>query len=124
MYIQSAPFAASSRLHILFWHGRAAWILNPVARCLQEEAALRLTQVTPGASDFRAMSIETQYYSRATPLFSVPRTEFSPVPDVNGLVVDFKLHLPEDRAVADAEGFLAMVRPLCKAKHLSFFPCL
>ena len=75
----------------------------------QEEAALRLTQTTPGASDFRAMSIETQYYSQATPLFTVPRTEFSPVPDVNGVVVDFALHLPEDRAVHDAQGFLAMV---------------
>ena len=105
-------------------HEHAEWSLNPVTWCLQEEAALRLTQVTPGASDFRAMSIETQYYSRATPLFSVPRTEFSPVPDVNGLVVDFKLHLPEDRAVADAEGFLTMVRLLCKAKHLSFLRVL
>lgn len=75
----------------------------------QEEAALRLTQITPGASDFRAMSIETQYYSQATPLFTVPRMEFSPVPDVNGLVVDFALHLPDDRAVDDAQGFLAMV---------------
>ena len=55
------------------------------------------------------MSIETQYYSRATPLFRVPRTEFNPVPDVNGIVVDFALHLPEERAVADAEGFLSMV---------------
>lgn len=55
------------------------------------------------------MSIETQYYSQATPLFTVPRTEFSPVPDVNGLVVEFALHLPQDRAVADAEGFLTMV---------------
>ena len=55
------------------------------------------------------MSIETQYYSQATPLFTVPRTEFSPVPDVNGLVVNFALHLPEDRAVHDAQGFLAMV---------------
>lgn len=55
------------------------------------------------------MSIETQYYSQATPLFTVSRTEFSPVPDVNGLVAEFALHLPEDRAVSDAQGFLAMV---------------
>lgn len=55
------------------------------------------------------MSIETQYYSQATPLFTVPKTEFSPMPDVNGLVVEFAPHLPEDRAVADAEGFLTMV---------------
>lgn len=55
------------------------------------------------------MSIETQYYSQAAPLFTVPKTEFSPMPDVNGLVVDFALHLPEDRAVDDAQGFLAMV---------------
>ena len=95
----------------------AAWSVDLVRWRLQEEAALRLTQVAPGASDFRAMSIETQYYSRATPLFTVPKIEFSPVPDVNGLVVDFDLHLPEGRAVADAEGFLAMVSSLSKAKQ-------
>ena len=95
----------------------AGWSLNIVVCCLQEEAALRLTQVSPGASDFRAMSIETQYYSRATPLFTVPKIEFSPVPDVNGLVVDFALHLPEGRAVADAERFLAMVSSISKAKR-------
>lgn len=55
------------------------------------------------------MSIQTQYYSQATPLFLVPKTEFKPVPDVNGIVVDFALHRPEDWAVADAEGFLSMV---------------
>ena len=68
------------------------------------------------------MSIETQYYSQATPLFTVSKTEFSPVPDVNGLVVDFHLHLPEDRAVSDAEGFLVMVRPLRKAAELLACP--
>ena len=75
----------------------------------QEEAALRLIQLVPGASDYRAMSVETQYYSHAKPLFTIPRTEFSPMPDVNGLVVDFALILPEARAVADSESFLAMV---------------
>jgi len=70
---------------------------------------LRLTQQDPGASDYRAMSIETQYYSQAHCLFTVPKTEFSPVPDVNGLVVNFALHRPEERAVADSEGFLALV---------------
>jgi len=70
---------------------------------------LRLTQLDPGASDYRAMSVELQYYCQARRLFTVPKTEFNPVPDVNGLVVDFALYQPEDRAVADAEEFLAMV---------------
>lgn len=91
---------------------------------LQEEAALRLTQTVPGASDFRAMSIETQYYSQATPLFTVSRTEFSPVPDVNGLVAEFALHLPEDRAVSDAQGFLAMVRQAFSMKRKMLRNCL
>ena len=76
---------------------------------LQEEAAVRMIQETPGASDFRAMSIETQFYSQATPLFTIHKTEFSPMPDVNGMVVDFALRLPQERALTDATGFLAMV---------------
>ncbi len=55
------------------------------------------------------MSVELQYYCQAHRLFTVPKTEFNPVPDVNGLVVDFALYQPEDRAVANAEEFLAMV---------------
>jgi len=70
---------------------------------------LRLTQLDPGASDYRAMSVELQYYCQAWRLFTVPKTEFNPAPDVNGLVVDFALYQPEDRAVADAEEFLTMV---------------
>ena len=121
MYIiQLTPFAASLNHIYVLGINMLECILNPVRWCLQEEAALRLTQVAPGASDFRVMSIETQYYSQATPLFSVSKTEFSPVPDVNGLVVDFNLHLPEDRAIADAEGFLAMVGRLHKAQQSSF----
>ena len=75
----------------------------------QEEAALRLTQLNSGASDYRAMSIELQYYCQTHRLFTVPKLEFTPVPKVNGLVVDFALYPPEERAVADATGFLAMV---------------
>ncbi|DBA88866.1 TPA: hypothetical protein ACH3X2_000111 [Trebouxia sp. C0005] len=84
---------------------------------LQEEAALRLTQLDPGASDYRAMSVELQYYCRARRLFTVQKTEFNPVPDVNGLVVDFALYQPEDRAVANAEEFLAMVRQAFSTKR-------
>ncbi|DBA85801.1 hypothetical protein WJX77_005407 [Trebouxia sp. C0004] len=84
---------------------------------LQEEAALRLTQLDPGASDYRAMSVELQYYCQARHLFTVPKTEFNPVPDVNGLVVDFALYQPDDRAVANAEEFLAMVRQAFSTKR-------
>lgn len=55
------------------------------------------------------MSIELQYYCQTHCLFTVPKGEFTPVPKVNGLVVDFALYPPEQRAVADAAGFLAMV---------------
>ena len=78
----------------------------------QEEAALRLTQLQPGAFDYRAASLEIQYYSEARCLFTIPKSEFSPVPDVNGMVVDFALHLPEDRVVSDAGSFLSLVSKL------------
>ena len=77
----------------------------------QEEAALRLTQRTAGASDYRAASVQTQLYSDAQCLFKIPKREFSPVPKCNGMVVNFGLYLPEDRAVADsdAKAFMALV---------------
>lgn len=84
---------------------------------LQEEAALRLTQLQPGAFDYRAASLEIQYYSEARCLFTIPKSEFSPVPDVNGMVVDFALHLPEDRVVSDAGSFLSLVRQAFSMKR-------
>ena len=75
----------------------------------QEEAALRLTQVAPGGPDYRAMTIEVQYYSQPRCLFTVPRSEFSPVPKVNGVIVLFEMRKPAESAGADGEGFLAMV---------------
>ena len=75
----------------------------------QEETALRLTQLEPGGFDYRATNIETQLYSNAKCLFVIPRHDFMPIPECNGMVVDFELYLPDQMAVADAEAFLAMV---------------
>ena len=56
------------------------------------------------------MTVEVQFYSQARCLFTVLRSEFSPVPKVNGVVVEFALHKPADRAVENSDAFLAMVR--------------
>ena len=68
-----------------------------------------MTQLEPGAFDYRAANIETQLYSDAKCLFVVPKRDFMPIPDCNGMVVDFELYPPEQIAVADAKTFLAMV---------------
>ena len=82
---------------------------NRLVLFCQEETALRLTQLEPGAFDYRAANIETQLYSNAKCLFIVPKKDFMPIPDCNGMVVDFELYPPEQMAVADAKTFLAMV---------------
>jgi hypothetical protein len=38
--------------------------IHPLA-CLQDEVAVRLTMRDPGAADWRAMNLITQYYSTA-----------------------------------------------------------
>lgn len=84
---------------------------------MQEEAALRLCQIAPGAADYRAMTVEVQCYSRARCLFTVPRAEFTPVPKVNGVVVEFAIHTPAERAVVDSAAFIAMVRANARASR-------
>lgn len=62
------------------------------------------------------MTVEVQHYSQARCLFTVPRSEFTPVPKVNGVVVEFAMHKPAERAVADSAAFITMVRTLCSLR--------
>ena len=70
---------------------------------------MRLTQTVPGAPEYRAATVEVQYYSQTKCLFTVPRAEFDPMPKVNGVVVEFALRKPAERPIAESDAFLAMV---------------
>jgi 16S rRNA (adenine1518-N6/adenine1519-N6)-dimethyltransferase len=78
---------------------------------LQHEAAERLVTSTPNSPDWRAMNVIVQYYSSPSYLFRVDRRKYSPVPKVDGAVVDFALKDASQRPEVPSEKeFIALVK--------------
>lgn len=76
---------------------------------MQKEVASRL-QASPGEKAYGSLSIAVQYYSEVNILFDVPRTVFSPQPNVDSVVVEF---IPREQApvtVLDQRFFDALIR--------------
>ncbi len=72
---------------------------------IQKEVADRFS-AKPGSPDYGALSAESQYLYEVKKLFTVPRTAFSPAPNVDSAVVQFHRRL----GVSADPAFFALVR--------------
>ena len=82
---------------------------------IQEEVALRLT-AKPGTKEYGYLSVVTQLFTRPEFVLHIPRTAFSPPPEVGSALVT--LRLPGERAklaLPDELAFLDFVK-LCFAQ--------
>jgi 16S rRNA (adenine1518-N6/adenine1519-N6)-dimethyltransferase len=90
----------------------AAEIIEEIHVVIQEEVALRLV-AAPGTRDYGYLSVLTQYFARPELVLKIPRTAFSPPPEVSSALVT--LRFPGERAElpqSDRESFLDFVK-LC-----------
>jgi 16S rRNA (adenine1518-N6/adenine1519-N6)-dimethyltransferase len=122
--IDIAQLAASRKLHIygnlpyyisspilqrLF---AAAELIEEIHVVIQEGVALRLV-AAPGTRDYGYLSVLTQYFARPELVLKIPRSAFSPPPEVGSALVT--LRFPGDRAKLpdlDSARFLNFVK-LC-----------
>ena len=90
----------------------AAEFIEEIHVVIQEEVALRLV-ATPGTRDYGYLSVLTQYFARPELVLRIPRSAFSPPPEVGSALVT--LRFPGERAKLprlDRERFLDFVK-LC-----------
>ena len=81
---------------------------------VQKEVADRFTAL-PGTKEYSALSVEGQYLYTIRKLFNVPRTCFSPAPNVDSAVVQF-LRRPETEEIP-VRQFFAFVRDCFKQRR-------
>jgi len=122
--IDLAQFAAGRKLHI--YGNLPYYITSPILQRLfaaaefieeihvviQEEVALRLV-AAPGTRDYGYLSVLTQYFARPELVLKIPRSAFSPPPEVGSALVT--LRFPGERAKLpqlDRARFLDFVK-LC-----------
>jgi 16S rRNA (adenine1518-N6/adenine1519-N6)-dimethyltransferase len=87
-------------------------LIDEIHIVIQEEVALRLT-ANPETKQFGYLSVLTQLYTRPEFVLRIPRSAFSPPPEVGSALVT--LRLPGERAklsLRDEEAFLDFVK-LC-----------
>ncbi|GLC33506.1 hypothetical protein PLESTB_000082500 [Pleodorina starrii] len=77
---------------------------------IQHEAAVRLTERTPGGPEWRAANIRTLFYCTPRYRFRISRLKYDPVPGVDGALVTFSLLPPGSRPEVPSErGFHTLV---------------
>lgn len=89
---------------------------------LQHEVAVRLIENSPGSTDWRAINIILQYYCDAKYVFRVDRFKYTPVPKVDGALVELRLKSKSERKPVPCEKeFISLVKRgfLQKRKMLS-----
>lgn len=78
---------------------------------LQHEVAERLVHNSPGNSDWRAINVILQYYCDMKYICRIDRFKYTPVPKVDGAVVEVLLKPPSERmAVPSEKDFVALVK--------------
>jgi 16S rRNA (adenine1518-N6/adenine1519-N6)-dimethyltransferase len=88
----------------------AAEFIEEIHVVIQEEVALRLV-AAPGTRDYGYLSVLTQYFARPELVLKIPRSAFSPPPEVGSALVT--LRFPGERAKLpqmDRERFLDFVK--------------
>ena len=87
-------------------------LIEEIHVVIQEEVALRLV-AAPGTRDYGYLSVLTQYFARPELVLKIPRSAFSPPPEVGSALVT--LRFPGERAklpAIDSAPFLDFVK-LC-----------
>ncbi|KAM0945419.1 putative 16S rRNA (adenine(1518)-N(6)/adenine(1519)-N(6))-dimethyltransferase [Dioscorea sansibarensis] len=93
-------------------------IISDVVLLLQDEAALRLTDVSLRTSEHRPVNIFVNFYSDPEYKFKVERSNFFPQPNVDAAVVRFKLKLISDYPpVVSTKSFFSMVNSAFNGKR-------
>jgi 16S rRNA (adenine1518-N6/adenine1519-N6)-dimethyltransferase len=85
-------------------------LIDEIHIVIQEEVALRLT-AKPGTKQYGYLSVVTQLYTRPEFVLRIPRSAFSPPPEVGSALVT--LRLPGERAklkLRDETAFLDFVK--------------
>lgn len=78
---------------------------------LQEEAAERLVNASPGDSEYRAMSFFVNFYAEPKIAFRVSKASFTPQPKCDSAVVVMGMRRPEEwPEVTSAKAFFSLVR--------------
>jgi 16S rRNA (adenine1518-N6/adenine1519-N6)-dimethyltransferase len=102
-------YITSPILHHLF---ASATLIDEIHVVIQTEVALRLA-AEPNSKSYGYLSVATQLYARPEFVFEIPRSAFSPPPEVTSALVT--LRLPGERAklgLTDETKFLDFVK-LC-----------
>lgn len=105
-------YITSPILHRLF---SFADLIDEIDMVIQTEVALRLA-AKPGTKAYGYLSVVTQLYSRPEFVFEIPRSAFSPPPEVTSALVT--LRLPGERtalALPHIQSFLDFVK-ICFAQ--------
>ena len=105
-------YITSPILHHLF---ASAELIEEIHVVIQLEVALRLA-ASPGTRDYGYLSVLTQYFARPELVLKIPRSAFSPPPEVGSALVT--LRFPGERAKLpqlDSGRFLDFVK-LCFAQ--------
>ncbi len=76
---------------------------------VQKEAAERLCADIPGR-DVGAVTLSAEYYAERKFLFHVPRESFTPSPNVDSAVIQFKLRKEFDVKVSDEKKLFRLIR--------------
>ncbi|XP_039131327.1 ribosomal RNA small subunit methyltransferase, chloroplastic [Dioscorea cayenensis subsp. rotundata] len=93
-------------------------IISDVVLLLQDEAALRLTDVSLRKTEHRPVNIFVNFYSDPEYKFKVERSNFFPQPNVDAAVVRFKLKLISDYPpVISIKSFFSMVNSAFNGKR-------
>ncbi|KAA8520572.1 hypothetical protein F0562_014828 [Nyssa sinensis] len=93
-------------------------VFSEVVLLLQEEAALRLVDLSLRTSEHRPINIFINFYSDPEYIFKVPRTNFFPQPNVDAAVVTFRLKQVVDYPqVSSTKSFFSMVNSAFNGKR-------
>ena len=98
-------------------------ILTDVVVMLQDEAARRWSEASPGDADYRGVSVLARFYADPSYAFFIPRNAFYPAPHVDSACVRFALRDPDAWVGGDNDGDvprLKRVRALSKLVNAGF----
>lgn len=101
------PYYITSPLIMLLLESRLP--ISSVTVMVQKEAAERLC-AEPGSREGGAVSVAVRYYSEPEILFEVPRSSFTPQPNVDSTVVRLVIRSQPPVSVPDEAAFFSFVR--------------
>ncbi|KAH7290483.1 hypothetical protein KP509_30G050300 [Ceratopteris richardii] len=85
-------------------------IFSSMVLLLQDEAAYRLIDMSPQASNYRSISLFVQFFSVAQYEMKVSRSNFFPRPNVDGAIISFNIKSALDYpSVSSTKSFFTLV---------------